>query len=120
MNARVINTNGILSVRIESNRIIVYDLTSAIDFLESIFTETGLQRVAVDRDAFANDFFLFGMSQIDYIMQLLGQYGTKLAIIGDFSDIDADVTSALNRPENTSLFLVDSEQVAVEKLSAFA
>lgn len=120
MKSRIINLNGILTLRIESDQILIYDLTSAIQFLETILNETGLQYVIVDRNIFANDFFMFAISQIDYVLQLLHQYGIKLAVIGDYSDTDSYVIDTLNQPYNTSLFLVESEQNALKKINSFA
>ena len=70
---------------VNSSKIIIRDLQSAIDFLMTIKYETNCNRIALNKAAISEDFFILSTGLAGEILQKFVNYHTKLAIYGDYS-----------------------------------
>ena len=99
--------------------VIISDAQSALDFIMSIAYETGCRRIAVSKDALAEDFFNLRTGLAGEVLQKCVNYRIKFAIIGDFSKYDSkplkDFIYESNRGRD--IFFVSSESQAVEYLT---
>lgn len=70
---------------IESNKTIIQDASSAVDFVMSIKAETGCTKIALNKSAITEDFFILSNGLAGEVLQKFVNYGIKFAIYGDFS-----------------------------------
>lgn len=71
---------------VESNEIIIADALSAVDFAMSIKVETGCTKIALNKSAITEDFFILSSGLAGEVLQKFVNYGIKFAIYGDFSE----------------------------------
>jgi hypothetical protein len=120
MEKKTIQSNGIMIAVIHSDEIIIADVQSALDFIMTIQYCDDCHRIAINKEAIAQDFFRLSSGIAGEILQKFSNYRKKLAIIGDFSIYTSkplkDFIYESNRG-NTVCF-VEDEQTAIEKLSA--
>lgn len=70
---------------IESNETIIKDAQSAIDFVMSIKSETGYHKIALNKTAITETFFILSGGLAGEILQKFVNYDIRFAIYGDFS-----------------------------------
>lgn len=86
MEYRIINIKeNINVVKIEDERILIFDEQSALDVFMSLAYETGENRFIISKDNIIEDFFDLRTKIAGGILQKIINYRMKLAIIGDFS-----------------------------------
>ena len=81
MNIRTINDVAI----IHSDEIIIKDTQSAIDFIMSIKYETNCNKIAINKEAIIDNFFILSSGIAGEILEKFITYKTKFAIYGDYS-----------------------------------
>ncbi len=81
METKVINDIPI----IKSNEVIIKDVQSAIDFIMTIKYETNCNKIALNKEAIIEDFFILSKGLAGEILQKFINYQTKFSIYGDFS-----------------------------------
>ena len=85
MEYRIINVKeNINVVKIEDERILIFDEQSALDVFMSLAYETGENRFIISKDNIIEDFFDLRTKIAGGILQKIINYRMKLAIIGDF------------------------------------
>ncbi len=85
MEKRIIRNNGIAVAVIQSDEQIIIDTQSALDLIATIDYNDDCHRVAINKDAFIDDFFRLSSGIAGEILQKFVTYSKKIAIIGDFS-----------------------------------
>lgn len=86
MEYRIINIKeNINVVKIEDEKILIFDEQSALDVFMSLAYETGENRFIISKDNIIEDFFDLRTKIAGGILQKIINYRMKLAIIGDFS-----------------------------------
>ena len=86
MEYRIINIKeNINVVKIEDERILIFDEQSALDVFMSLAYETGENRFIISKDNLIEDFFDLRTKIAGEVLQKIINYRMKLAIIGDFS-----------------------------------
>lgn len=85
MNTKTIVKNGKSCAIVHSGEVIISDVRSALDFIATVQYETGCSSIALNKEAFAQDFFILSTRLAGEILQKFVQYHVRLAIIGDFS-----------------------------------
>ena len=70
---------------VSSNKLIIKDVQSAIDFIMTVKYETNCNRIALNKSAVIEDFFILSKGLAGEILQKFINYQTKFAIYGDYS-----------------------------------
>lgn len=106
-------------VRIEDESIVISDERSFLDLFMTIAYETGENKVIINKDNLAEDFFELRNKVAGNILQKLINYKMKLAIIGDFSNYESSALNAFiyECNQGNDIFFVESEVEALNRLS---
>lgn len=98
---------------------VIADVQSALDLMMRAKYEWNTDRIAIDKKAVADDFFILSTTLAGEILEKYIQYGMKLAIFGDFSVYTSkplkDFIFESNKGKD--FFFVTGEEEAVQKLS---
>ena len=70
---------------VSSKEKIIRDTNSALDLIMTVQYETGADRIAIDKDAVSEDFFILSTGIAGEILQKFINYRIKAAIFGDYS-----------------------------------
>ncbi len=81
METKIVNDIAI----VKSNELIIKDVSSAIDFIMTIQYETNCNKIALNKEAVSEDFFILSTGLAGEILQKFINYQTKFAIYGDYS-----------------------------------
>lgn len=119
MEYRIINIKeNINVVKIEDERILIFDEQSALDVFMSLAYETGENRFIISKDNIIEDFFDLRTKIAGGILQKIINYRMKLAIIGDFSKYKSrslrDFIYECN--SGRDIFFVENESEALKLL----
>lgn len=104
---------------IKSNEIIIKDVQSAIDFIMTVKYETGCNKIALNKDAIVEDFFILSKGLAGEILQKFVNYQTKFAIYGDYSKYTSKPLKAFIYESNNGkdIFFAKNEDEAIDMLS---
>lgn len=104
---------------IKSNEIIIKDVQSAIDFIMTVKYETGCNKIALDKDAIVEDFFILSKGLAGEILQKFVNYQTKFAIYGDNSKYTSKPLKDFIYESNNGkdIFFAKNEDEAIDMLS---
>jgi hypothetical protein len=118
MDKKIIDIGSVKIAVIHSETPIITEARDALDLMATIDYEDGSERIALNKEAFAEDFFRLSSGMAGEILQKFANYSKKLAIIGDFSAYTSkplrDFIYECN--EGNSVFFVKDESEAVERL----
>lgn len=119
MKIKKIKANGNEIAVAHSHSIILTNVQDALDLIMTISSNTGSNRIALNKEAISEDFFNLRTRLAGEILQKFMNYQMKFAIIGDFSSYTSkalkDFIYECNK--GNSIFFVFSEQEAIDKLS---
>lgn len=106
-------------VIIRSDDIVIKDIKSAIDFIMTIKYETNCNKIALNKEAITNDFFILSKGLAGEILQKFINYKTKFAIYGDYSKYKSKPLKDLIYESNKGkdIFFVENEETAIKMLS---
>lgn len=115
MNTRIINDITL----VKSDEIIIRDIASAVDFAMNIKYETGCHKIALNRTAIIEDFFILSSGLAGEILQKFVNYGIKFAIYGDFSKYTSKPLKDFIYESNKGkdVFFVANEDAAIRALA---
>ena len=119
MEYRIINIKeNINVVKIEDERILIFDEQSALDVFMSLAYETGENRFIISKDNIIEDFFDLRTKIAGGIVQKIINYRMKLAIIGDFSKYKSKSLRDFIYECNSGrdIFFVENESEALKLL----
>lgn len=104
---------------IKSNEIIIKDVQSAIDFIITVKYETGCNKIALNKDAIVEDFFILSKGLAGEILQKFVNYQTKFSIYGDYSKYTSKPLKDFIYESNNGkdIFFVKNEDEAIDMLS---
>lgn len=96
------------------------DTQSALDLMSTIRYQYNTDRIAIDKRAIANDFFILSSGIAGEILQKFINYGLKMAIYGDFSRYTSKPLQDFMRESNNGreFFFVKDQREAIAKLVA--
>ena len=119
MEKKIITKNNVSVAVIHSDEIIIDDAQSALDLIATIAYYDRCSRIAINKEAFAEEFFVLRTGLAGDILQKFANYAAKLAIIGDFSAYKSDALKDFISESNrgNAIFFVPDEKQAVEKLT---
>ena len=119
MDRKIVQINEVSIAIVYSNEPIIVDAQSMLDFLMTIQHYDNCHRIALNKQAILEDFFILSTGIAGEILQKLVNYRKKLAIIGDFSVYTSkplqDFISESNR--GNAIFFVSDEHAAIDKLA---
>lgn len=115
MNTKTINDIAIVN----SNEVIINDVQSAIDFIMTIKYETNCSKIALNKSAIIEDFFILSKGLAGEILQKFINYQIKFAIIGDYSKYTSKPLKDFIYESNKGkdIFFVATEDEAIKMLS---
>lgn len=104
---------------IRSDEIIMKDVQSAIDFIMTVKYETGCNKIALNKDAIVEDFFILSKGLAGEILQKFVNYQTKFAIYGDYSKYTSKPLKDFIYESNNGkdIFFAKDEDEAIDMLS---
>ncbi len=118
MNISIKTKDGISCAVVQSEQVIINDVQSALDFITTLSYQNGCDRVALNKGAIEERFFILSSGLAGEILQKFSNYRLKFAIIGDFSGYTSkplkDFMYECNKGK--SVFFAASEEQAVEYL----
>lgn len=85
MKTEIITQNHTMVAVVESKECLITDVQSALDFMVEVKYGTGCTNIALNKEAFAEDFFVLSTCLAGEVLQKFVNYGIRLAIYGDFS-----------------------------------
>ena len=119
MDKRIIESNGLRIVIINSNEPIITDAQTALDLLATVNYEDDSNHIAINKEAIIEGFYTLSTGLAGEILQKVVNYRKKLAIIGDFSHYHSkplhDFIYECNHGRD--IFFVSTEQEAIDRLS---
>ncbi len=105
-------------VIINSEEIIIEDVQSAIDFVMTVKYETNCTKIALNKGAVIEDFFVLSKGVAGEILQKFINYQIKVALYGDFSNYTSKPLKDFIYESNKGkdIFFVEDEEQAIQKL----
>ena len=85
MRLEKVEQNGIRIAVVTGNEKVIADAQSALDLLASVHYETDADRIAIDKENIADEFFVLSTGLAGEVLQKFVNYHTKAAIYGDYS-----------------------------------
>lgn len=115
METKIINDIAI----VKSDKIIIKDVQSAIDFIMTVKYESNCNKIALNKDAIIEDFFILSKGLAGEILQKFINYQTKFAIYGDYSEYTSKPLKDFIYESNngTDIFFVKNEDEVIKMLS---
>lgn len=81
MDIRIIDDIAIVN----SDEVTIKDISSAVDFVMETKYKTNCDKIALNKSAITEDFFILSSGLAGEILQKFVNYGIKFAIYGDYS-----------------------------------
>jgi len=102
-------------VVVNSNELIIKDVQSAIDFIMNIKYETNCNKIALNKDAVVEDFFILSTGLAGEILQKFINYQMKFAIYGDYSKYTSKPLKDFIYESNQGkdIFFIENEEKAI-------
>lgn len=115
MNTKIVDDVAI----VKSKEVIINDVASAVDFVMETKYKTNCDKIALNKSAIIEDFFILSSGLAGEILQKFVNYGIKFAIFGDYSKYTSkplkDFIYESNQGKN--VFFVATEDEAIEALN---
>lgn len=104
---------------VSSEEVLLHDTESALDFLMSVSYDSEIRRIALNKEAVADPFFVLSSGLAGEVLQKFVNYQAKLAIYGDFTCYTSKPLRDFIYESNcgSHIFFVPTVQAAAEKLS---
>ena len=120
MNIEKITRNGQNIAVISSAELLITDVQSAVDLLMDVKYNTGAARIAINKEAIIDKFFVLSSGLAGEILQKFVTYQVKLAIYGDYSQYTSKPLRDFIYESNQGrdVFFVDDRESALQKLAA--
>lgn len=115
METKIVNDIAI----VKSNEIIIKDVSSTIDFIMTIQYETNCNKIALNKEAVSEDFFILSTGLAGEILQKFINYQTKFAIYGDYSKYTSKPLKDFIYESNKGkdIFFIENIEDAIKMLS---
>lgn len=85
MNIQKIEQDGVTVAVIDSNDCLIASVQDALDLMMTVKYETECDKIAINKEALADDFFILSTKLAGEVLQKFVIYHVKIAIYGDFS-----------------------------------
>ncbi|MBQ9120862.1 MAG: DUF4180 domain-containing protein [Clostridia bacterium] len=119
MNTEKITQNGKTVAVVTSEGKVITDVQSALDLIMTAKYEIGTNRIAIDKNAVIEDFFILSRGLAGEILEKFITYQAKIAIYGDYSGYTSKPLRDFIYESNNGqdVFFVATKEEAVERLS---
>lgn len=119
MEVKAIEVNGIGIAIVQSDKVLISDVQSALNFMMTVQYETGHNRIILNKSAICEDFFHLSTKLAGEILQKFIIYNVKMVIVGDFSAYTSKSLQAFIYESNKGkdIFFLPDIEAAIEKLS---
>lgn len=119
MKISTIKQSNIEIAVVKSDEVLLSDVQSALDFMATVWYETGCSHIILDRTAICEDFFDLKTKLAGEILQKFVNYDVKMAIIGDFSGYTSKSLKDFMYESNSGkdAFFLANETQAVDKFA---
>ena len=103
---------------LSGGKVQITDAGAALDLAMSIRYETGISRLAIDKEALCGDFFVLSTGVAGEILQKFINYRFKAAIYGDYTGYTSKPLRDFIRESNRGrdFFFVSTQEEALQKL----
>lgn len=103
---------------VNSDKVIIDDVASAMNFVMDIKCKTKCDKIALNKSAITEDFFILSSGLAGEILQKFVNYGIKFAIYGDYSKYISKPLKDFIYESNQGkdVFFVANEDEAIEML----
>ena len=114
---KIIGTDTPVAV-ISSDDVIISDAQSALDLIMTVKYETGTDRIAINKGAVTEKFFILSSGLAGEILQKFINYHVKFAIYGDYSGYTSKPLHDFIYESNCGkdIFFVSTKDEAIQKL----
>ncbi len=104
---------------VKSKEVIIKNAASAVDFAMDIKYQTNCAKIALNKSAITEDFFILSSGLAGDILQKFVNYGIKFAIYGDYSKYTSKPLKDFIYESNQGkdAFFVATEDEAIEMLN---
>ncbi len=104
---------------VNSDEVIMTDVQTAMDLIMSVKYETGCSKIALNKEAITEDFFILSKGIAGEILQKFINYRVKFAICGDFSKYTSKPLKDFIYESNKGkdIYFVSDTDTAVKMLS---
>ena len=120
MDKNIIQAGRLNIAVVHSDTPFICDAQLALDFMMSVCYNDTCTHIAINKEAFTDDFFVLSTGVAGEILQKAVNYGMKIAITGDFSVYKSralrDFIYECNN--GNDIFFVKNREEAVSKLEA--
>lgn len=112
------NENGTIAV-ITGEEKLIMDAQSALDLVMTVRYESGAEKLAIDKKAVTEDFFILSTGLAGEILQKFINYHIKAAFYGDFTHYTSKPLHDFIYESNqgTSFFFLPTREDAVRRLA---
>lgn len=119
MNFKKIEKNNIICAVVESDDVVITDAQSALDLLMSAKYDVCTKNIVIDKKLIIEDFFILSRGLAGEILQKYVNYGSRIAIYGDYSHYISKPLKDFIYESNKGkdVFFVANEDEAVEMLT---
>ena len=119
MNMEHLKDNGIDIVVVSGDEMVIVDTQSALDLAMTVKYETGVERIAIDKNAVCEDFFILSTGMAGEILQKFMNYHVKVAFYGDYSHYTSKPLKDFIYESNhgKDFFFVSTKEEAVQRLT---
>ena len=119
MNIEYVNENGVNIAVVSGEEVVLADVQSALDLAMTIKYDMGAARIAIDKAAVCEAFFVLSTGMAGEILQKFINYHVKLAIYGDYTQYTSKPLKDFIYESNQGkdFFFVKTEEEAMEKFS---
>lgn len=119
MQIDIISKNNIGIAHITAEKIVVYDLQSAIDIMMTVKYETGIKNIVISKKLITDKFFILSSGLAGEILQKFINYQFRIAIYGDYSKYTSKPLKDFIYESNKGrdIFFTDNLENAIKKLS---
>lgn len=119
MNIEHVTENGLDIAVVSGDETVLTDAHSALELVMSARYETGAERIAIDKRAICEEFFILSTGLAGEVLQKFVNYHVKAAIYGDYSRYTSKPLRDFMYESNKGrdFFFVDTREEALRKLA---
>lgn len=119
MKQTILQRNGQIVALLQSDSPIIFSGQDALELAMNLSYAEGCSRIALNRQALSENFFVLSTGLAGDILQKFTNYHIRFAVYGDFSDIKSKALRDFIRESNrgTQVFFADNAEQAVERLA---
>lgn len=110
--------NNISFALIESDEPVITNVQSALDLIVNAYYEAGTKNIVIDKSLINEDFFVLSTGFAGEILQKFINYGSRIAIYGDYSGYTSKPLKDFIYESNKGkdVFFASSKEEAIEML----